>query len=68
MAAASPTGNPNAPNGTQVAFLKNNASMSQTVYLDAGVYDLSFLAAQRVQLPDPESGNRGPGRWRGGRR
>ena len=41
-------GNPNAPNGTQVAFLKDNASMSQTVYLDAGVYNLSFLAAQRV--------------------
>ena len=41
-------GNPNAPNGNQVAFLKNNASMSQTVYLEAGVYNLSFLAAQRV--------------------
>ncbi len=41
-------GNPNAPNGTQVAFLKNNASMSQSVYLEAGVYNLSFLAAQRV--------------------
>ena len=43
-------GNPNAPNGTQVAFLKNNASMSQSVYLDAGVYNLSFLAAQRVNF------------------
>ena len=42
------SGNPNAPNGTQVAFIKNNASISQTVYLDAGVYNLSFLAAQRV--------------------
>ncbi len=40
--------NPNAPNGNQVAFLKDNASMIQTVYLQAGVYNLSFLAAQRV--------------------
>ena len=36
------------PNGSQVAFLKDNASISQTVYLDAGVYNLSFLAAQRL--------------------
>ena len=43
-------GNPNAPNGTQVAFLKNNGTISQTVYLDAGVYDLSFLAAQRTNF------------------
>ena len=41
-------GNSNAPSGTQVAFLKNNASISQSVYLDAGVYNLTFLAAQRV--------------------
>ena len=27
---------------------KNNASISQTVTLDAGVYNLSLLAAQRV--------------------
>ncbi len=44
------TGNPNAPNGTQVAFLKNNGTISQSVYLDAGVYDLSFLAAQRTNF------------------
>jgi hypothetical protein len=41
-------GNSNAPDGNQVAFLKNNASISQTVSLDAGVYNLSFVAAQRV--------------------
>jgi len=41
-------GNPNAPDGTQVAFLKDTGSMIQTVSLDAGVYNLSFLAAERV--------------------
>jgi hypothetical protein len=41
-------GNPNAPKGTQVAFIKDNASISQTVYLEAGVYDLSCIAAQRA--------------------
>ncbi len=41
-------GSPNAPDGNQVAFLKNNAGMSQTVYLNAGVYGLSFDAAQRI--------------------
>ena len=41
-------GNPNAPDGAQVAFLKNNGSISQTVYLQAGVYNLSFVAAQRL--------------------
>ncbi len=40
-------GNPNAPSGTQVAFLKDTGSIVQTVYLEAGVYNLSFLAAQR---------------------
>jgi len=44
------TGNPKAPQGSQVAFLKNNASMTQTVYLVAGVYDVSFLAAQRLNF------------------
>ncbi len=41
-------GDPNAPNGAQVAFIQDNASISQTVDLDAGVYSLSMLAAQRV--------------------
>ena len=39
--------NPIAPDGTQVAFLQGTGSMSQSVYLDAGTYSLSFLAAQR---------------------
>jgi hypothetical protein len=40
-------GNPAAPSGNQVAFLKQTASISQSVYLGAGIYDISFLAAQR---------------------
>jgi hypothetical protein len=40
--------NPNAPDGTQVAFLQATAAMSQSVYLDAGTYGLSFQAAQRA--------------------
>jgi len=50
------TGNPNAPQGTQLAFIKNNASMTQSVNLVAGVYDVSFLAAQRLnyQTQDQE--------------
>ena len=41
-------GNPNAPAGSQVAFIKNGGSISQTVTLNPGLYDLSFFAAQRV--------------------
>ena len=40
-------GNPNAPGGDQVAFIKDTGSMSQSVYLAAGFYNISFLAAQR---------------------
>ena len=40
-------GNPNAPDGNQVAFIKDTASMSQSVFMSAGVYNISFLAAQR---------------------
>jgi uncharacterized protein YabE (DUF348 family) len=42
------TSSPTAPGGTQVAFLQGNGRMSQSVYLDAGSYSLSFLAAQRA--------------------
>ena len=38
--------NPNAPDGAQVAFLQDNGGMSQSTYLDAGTYSLSFQAAQ----------------------
>ncbi len=37
----------NAPAGSQVAYLEYGGSMSQWVYLDAGTYEISFLAAQR---------------------
>ncbi len=43
------TGNPNAPAGNQVAFIKNNASISQSVYLTAGFFNISFMAAQRAK-------------------
>ncbi len=42
------TGNPGAPSGAQVGFIKDGASISQSVYLDAGVYNLSMYAAQRA--------------------
>jgi hypothetical protein len=40
-------GNPNAPEGSQVAFLQETGSISQSLYLDPGIYLLSFMAAQR---------------------
>src|SRR5262249_51783797 len=40
-------GNPNAPEGTQVAFLQTTGSFSQSLALAAGTYQLSFQAAQR---------------------
>jgi hypothetical protein len=43
------SGNPaNAPDGTQVAFLQDTGSMSQSVYMTAGVYTLTYQAAQRA--------------------
>ncbi len=41
------SGNPSAPEGTQVAFLQSTGSFSQTATLDAGTYTLNFEAAQR---------------------
>ena len=41
--------NPNAPEGSQAAFLQGDGTMSQSVDLAAGTYAVSFLAAQRVQ-------------------
>jgi hypothetical protein len=41
------SGNPNAPQGSQVAFLQDVGSISQAVTFPAGTYDLSFTAAQR---------------------
>ena len=54
-------GNPVAPDGYQVAFIPNTASISQSVYMAAGIYNLSFMAAQPT-TPDPVSVDRGPGR------
>jgi hypothetical protein len=42
------TGNPVAPEGTQVAFVQETGGMSQAVTLTGGVYTLSFQAAQRA--------------------
>jgi hypothetical protein len=41
-------GNPNAPEGAQVAFVQEIGGMSQAVTLAAGTYTLSFQAAQRA--------------------
>jgi uncharacterized protein YkwD len=41
------SGNPSAPQGTQVAFLQFTGSISQTVNFAAGTYTISFSAAQR---------------------
>jgi hypothetical protein len=41
-------GNPNAPEGAQVAFVQETGGMSQAVTLAAGTYTLSFQAAQRA--------------------
>ena len=40
--------NPNAPEGTQVGFIQGTGSISQTVSLAAGTYQITFDAAQRV--------------------
>jgi hypothetical protein len=41
-------GNPNAPEGNQVAFLQSYGGLSQTLTFAAGSYSLSFDAAQRA--------------------
>ena len=41
-------GNPAAPNGSQVAFLQATGSVTESVYLDAGTYSLTFQAAERA--------------------
>ena len=40
--------NPNSPQGTQVGFLQGTGSFSQVTSLPAGTYQISLLAAQRV--------------------
>ena len=41
------SGNPAAPEGSQVAFLQNTGSVSQSMSFSTGTYTLSFSAAQR---------------------
>ena len=38
-------GNPNAPQGSQVAFLQDHGTTSQTVTLAAGSFAVSFIGA-----------------------
>ncbi|MGA2253371.1 MAG: hypothetical protein ABSG53_01815, partial [Thermoguttaceae bacterium] len=42
------SGNPNAPDGAQVAFIQENGSVSQSLYMDPGTYCVQFYAAQRA--------------------
>jgi hypothetical protein len=50
-ASALTAGNPDAPQGSQVAFLQGNASFSQVANFTAGTYTFTFLAAQRANVP-----------------
>jgi uncharacterized delta-60 repeat protein len=45
------SGNPNAPQGTQVAWAQNGGTISQAVSFGAGSYTVSFEAAQRGNYP-----------------
>jgi hypothetical protein len=49
--------NPNAPQGSQGAFVQQQGSISQNVTLAAGTYTLSFSAAERVSNKVPETFN-----------
>jgi uncharacterized repeat protein (TIGR01451 family) len=46
------SGNPNAPQGSQVAILQGTGSFSQQLSLAAGTYAVSFSAAQRANHQD----------------
>jgi hypothetical protein len=41
-------GNPDAPVGSQVAFVQETGTLSQSVYWPTGTYQISFTAAQRA--------------------
>ena len=49
------SGNPTAPEGSQVAFIQGTGSISQSVNFAAGAYFLSFAAAQRGNQPSAQS-------------
>ena len=53
--APSRSGNPNAPQGSQVAFIQITGSASQVVTLAAGVYSISLDAAQRAIGPSNQT-------------
>lgn len=49
------SGNPNAPEGVQVAFVQNNGALTNTISFDAGQYQVIVSAAQRgnvTQAPE----------------
>jgi hypothetical protein len=41
------SGNLNAPQGTQVGYIQGTGSMTQTIYVPAGTYNVNFKAAYR---------------------
>jgi hypothetical protein len=49
------SGNPNAPEGSQVGFLQMTGSFSQTVNLQAGSYLIGFRTAQRANWGGAQS-------------
>ncbi len=49
------TGNPNAPQGSQVAFLQITGSVNQSITLNADTYSISFDAAQRAIGPSNQT-------------
>ncbi len=49
------TGNPNAPQGNQVAFIQITGSASQSVTLTGGTYSISLEAAQRAIGPSNQT-------------
>jgi hypothetical protein len=49
------SGNPNAPQGTQVAWMQNGGTISQAVSFAAGTYTISLEAAQRGNYPSNSS-------------
>ncbi|WP_337177026.1 fibro-slime domain-containing protein [Paludisphaera sp.] len=50
------SGNPEAPDGGQVAYLMNDARISQTIAgWEAGAYELSFRAARRGNYPGAQT-------------
>jgi hypothetical protein len=49
------SGNPNAPEGSTVAFLQQLGSASQVITLAGGNYEIGFMAAQRGNVPSKQT-------------